>query len=226
MIDKRFLDFIIQYVSTPRRELFERVLSKRTNYMSIVLENIYQSQNASAVLRSCDCFGVQSVNIIENNNEYDINPDVALGSSKWLSLRRFSELENNTEEALVTLKSEGYRIVATSPHENNVTLDAFDIEKGKFALVFGTELDGISDIVKENADEFLKIPMHGFTESFNISVSAALCMHHLSGRLHQSDLNWHLTEEEKNEIKLNWARSSVRYSELIEKEYYKRLKLP
>ncbi len=190
--------------------------------MTLVLEDIYQSQNASAVLRSCDCFGVQTVNIIENQNEYDVNPDVALGSSKWLNLRRFSDKENNTYEALQTLKSEGYRIVATSPHENDVLLDEFDVNKGKFALVFGTELNGVSEIVKGNADEFLKIPMFGFTESFNISVSAAICMHHLTHKLHQSAIDWHLNQEEINAIRLDWAMKSVKYSELVKKEYYNR----
>lgn len=224
MVDKNYLKHINQFITAERLALFERVLQFRTNYISLVLEDIYQSQNASAVLRSCDCFGVQNVNIIENRNEYDVNPDVALGSSNWLTMRRFSDKSNNSLDAIHKLKSEGYRIVATSPHENDVLLDEFDVTQGKFALVFGTELDGISDIVKENADVFMKIPMFGFTESYNISVSAALCMHRLTARLHQSGIDWQLTEEEKDELRMCWAVSCLKRPEIAERDYQKRFK--
>ena len=183
--------------------------------MTVVLEDIYQRHNASAVLRSCDCFGVQDVHIIENRNEYNISSDVAVGSDKWLNIKKYNELENNTLAAINSLKKSGYRIIATTPHTNDVTLDTFDIDKGKFAIFFGAELPGLSDIVMDNADEFLKIPMYGFTESFNISVSAALTMNTLYSRLIKSNVNWQLTEQEHDEVLLSWFKASIKSSEEI-----------
>ena len=213
---------LIQYLTgfaTPERfELFNRIIANRTRYMTVALEDIYQAHNASAVLRSCDCFGVQDVHVIENSNEYNVSPDVAVGSDKWLNLYKYNELENNTLDAINKLKKNGYRIIATTPHTDDVDLNNFDIEKGKFALFFGAELPGLSDIVMDNADEYLKIPMYGFTESFNISVSAALTMHTLYNKLINSDVKWHVSTEEKEEIILEWLKKSIKSSdELLER---------
>jgi tRNA (guanosine-2'-O-)-methyltransferase len=214
---RELIQFLSKFVTENRATLFDEILQERTKYITVALENIYQSQNASAVLRTSDCFGIQDVHIIENNNEYIINPDVTLGSSKWLNLHRYNELENNTLDAVNRLKADGYRIVATTPHTNDVNLDDFDVEKGKFALFFGTELDGLSDLVIENADEYLKIPMYGFTESFNISVSAAIILHHLTEKLKKSSINWQLSDNEKDPIKLDWLKKTIKMSsELIE----------
>jgi len=224
MIKKR-IDFFKEFLTDQRWDVFNKVIDERTRYMSVVLEDIYQSQNASAVLRTCDCFGVQDVHVIENVNQFKINPDVVLGSTKWLNLYNYNSFENNTLSTIQTLKSNGYRIVATTPHNNDVELDNFDLEKGKFALFFGSELPGLSNIVMENADEFLKIPMYGFTESFNISVSAAIILHHLTFKLRKSLIEWKLSEIEKDEILYNWIKTSVKDSDKIEKEYYRRKKM-
>jgi tRNA (guanosine-2'-O-)-methyltransferase len=122
--------------------------------------------------------------------------------------------------AIKRLKKDGYRIVATTPHLNDQELPDFDLSLGKTALVFGTELEGISEAVLKEADEFLKIPMFGFTESFNISVSAAVVMHHLTDKLRRSEINWKLTEEEKVEKKIEWIRSTLKKSELIEQRFW------
>ncbi len=216
------IKYLAENVTENRNALFDKVIEDRTKYISVVLEDIYQPHNASAVLRSCDCFGIQDVHIIENRNKYNVNPDVALGSSKWLNMYRYNEQENNTREALHKLKAQGYRIVATTPHTNDVELYDFDVTKGKAAMVFGTELTGISDIVNEEADEFVRIPMYGFTESFNISVSAALVLQHLAHQIRITNVNWQLTEEEKVDLKLNWLRATVKSATLIEQEFYKR----
>ncbi len=213
--------FLSNYITDNRRELIEKVLAERTKYITVVLENIYQPHNASAVLRSCDCFGVQDVHIIENDNEYNINPKVVMGATKWISMHKYNEAENNTRAALQKLKTEGYRIVATSPHANDVELHDFDVTKGKAAFVFGTELTGISDIVKEEADEFVRIPMYGFTESFNISVSAALVLQHLSHQIRKENVQWQLTPDEYNELKYSWLKASIRRADIIEREFYK-----
>lgn len=193
-MSKELINYLSEYITPERKELFEKVLSSRTRYLTVVLEDIYQSQNASAVLRSCDCFGIQDVHIIENRNQFKVNPDVTLGSTKWLNLHHYREKEQNTLDCINHLRNQGYRIVATSPHANDTNLEDFDLGKGKAALIFGTELTGISAVVENNADEFLKIPMFGFTESFNISVSAAITLHHLNLRLRQSDIDYLLKE--------------------------------
>lgn len=191
------ISFLQQFVTEKRANLFDRVIQNRTRYITLALEDIYQSQNASAVLRTADCFGIQDIHIIENKNEYQINPDVALGASQWLNLHKYNQAENNTLQAIQKLKQNGYRIVATTPHKNDVDLPDFDLTKGKMALFFGTELHGLSDLMIENADEYLKIPMYGFTESFNISVSAAIILHQLKEKLMLSNIDWQLSIKEK-----------------------------
>ncbi len=218
---KKLIKHLSNFVTENRFSLFNKIVQDRTRYMTLVLENIFQAHNASAVLRSCDCFGVQDVHIIENENKYTLNPDVALGSSNWLNIQRYNATENNSLAAINTLKEKGYRIIATTPHTNDISLENFDISKGKFALMFGSELPGLSKIALDNADEFLKIPMYGFTESFNISVSAAVILHHLSLKLRQSEIDFTLSQKEKDEIILNWLKQSIKKSDLIIDEFLK-----
>lgn len=220
---EQLVNFLSQFITPARKELFDKIVKDRTKYITLLLENIYQPHNASAVLRTADCFGLQDIHIVENDNEYEVNPDVALGASKWLNLIRYNEKENNTLDAILALKKQGYRIVATTPHTNDVDLEDFDISKGKFALLFGSELPGLSKIALDNADEFVKIPMYGFTESFNISVSAAITLHHLVWKLHNSNIKWQLNNQEIQEIKLNWLRQTIKKVDLLEKEFYSKL---
>ncbi len=221
---QKLVELLSEQITDSRNASFNKVLKDRTKYLTVVLEDIFQSHNASAVLRSCDCFGIQDVHIIENRNEYSVDNDVALGASKWLNLTKYSEEENNTRAALKNLKKQGYRIVATTPHNNDVELYDFDVTKGKTAIVFGTELSGISDVVREEADEFLRIPMYGFTESFNISVSAALVLQHLAHEIRNKNIDWNLSEEELLDTKTQWLKTTVKSSELIEREFYNRYK--
>ena len=222
-MSKELIQYLSEFVSENRRKKFDEVIRWRTRHITIALEDIYQPHNASAVLRSCDCFGIQDVHIIENKNAYSVNPDVALGSSKWLDLIKYNKEEENTLTCIKALKEKGYRVVATTPHEKDCTIGELDINS-KLCLFFGTELKGISPIVREHADEFVKIPMFGFTESFNISVSAALCLHTLVTKLHASDAKWELSEEEKEIIMLQWLRNTITKPELIEKEFRARKK--
>lgn len=220
---QQLIDHLSQFISERRLALFETVLSQRTNYMTVVLEDIFQPHNASAVLRSSECFGLQDVHIIENSNPYRINPDVALGSYKWLNIFRYNIDDENTLSAITKLKSQGYRIVATSPHKKSCNLEDFDITKGKFALLFGTELKGLSQVALNEAGEYLRIPMAGFTESLNISVTAAICIHHLTNIIRANEnVSWQLANEYRNEIKLEWLRKSIKRSDLIEKAFLER----
>lgn len=205
-------------VSERRIQRLNEVLNERTNHLSIVLEDVYQSHNFSAVLRSADIFGVQTVNFIENKHEYKISEDVAMGATQWLDLNRYQNGTNNTKACLTDLKAKGYKIVATSLHKNSVSLEELNIEK-PIALVFGTELTGITKDAEEMADEFLQLPMYGFTESFNISVCAALCMYQLTTRIRKEVPNYHLTAEEIKNIYLEWLKTSVKRSDLVVKEF-------
>lgn len=221
-MNKDLLTYLSGYLTPQRQDLFNKVLEMRTRYLTVVLEDIYQPQNASAVLRTCDCFGLQDVHIIENRNTFEVNREVSLGSSKWLSLKKYNEKEQNSLQAIKHLKAQGYRIVATTPHTNDQQLHDFDVSKGKTALVFGSELPGITNRIMNEADEFLKIPMYGFTESFNISVSAAIILHHLTLKMRQDErINWQLSDTEKDEIKLEWIRKTIKRSELIEQRFLK-----
>lgn len=217
---RALLSYLEGFITEHKRSRFDQVIKTRTRHITVVLEDIYQSQNASAVLRSCDCYGVQDVHIIENKNIYSINPDVALGSSKWLNLVKYNTDEKNTLACFNALREAGYRIVATTPNKEDKMLDELDLST-KVALVFGTELEGLSETAIEHADEFVKIPMYGFTESFNISVSAAIILHHLTEKMRRSGLGSKLTEEEMLDIRLMWARNVIKQPELYEKIFLK-----
>jgi len=214
-------DYLFGFISENKRHLFETIIRNRTRHLTVVLEDIYQPHNASAVLRSADLFGVQDVHIIENRNTWEVNPDVALGSSKWLTIKKYNQQKDNTLQCYRELRDQGYTIVATTPHKNDVMLDDLPVDR-KTALVFGTELLGLSPLAIRQADAWVKIPMYGFTESFNISVSAALSMYHLTEKLRKSDIPWQLTEKEKIEIQIEWAKKTIKKSELIVEEFYRK----
>lgn len=223
-MDKDLLAYLSGFITKERNQLFDQILRQRTRYITIALENIFQAQNASAAMRSVDCFGLQDAHVIENTNTFEVDREVAMGATKWLDVHRYSKSVENSMEAINKLRANGYRIVATTPHQGDTALEDFDLTKGKIALFFGTELSGISDVVKNEADEFLKIPMYGFTESFNISVSVSIILHHLRLKLQQSSIDWKLSAEEKANIKLEWMRRHIKSAPLIEQEYYDKLK--
>ncbi|MCK9204118.1 MAG: RNA methyltransferase [Bacteroidales bacterium] len=212
--DRELVNYLQSFVTPERYKRFLDVLKSRTRFLTIVLEDIYQPHNASAALRSCDCFGIQDVHIIENRNKYEVNPDVALGSSKWLNLIHYTAPGDKTVICLNHLKQQGYRLVATSPHRNDFTPESLPLDE-KTALLFGTELSGLTPIALEMADDFIRIPMVGFTESLNISVSVAILLQNLTQRLWKSPASWRLQEEERNEILLQWLRQSINGSEQI-----------
>jgi tRNA (guanosine-2'-O-)-methyltransferase len=220
MSDHDLIDYLCGFVTEERLGTMRRVLEERTRYLSVVIEDIYQPHNASAVLRTCDCFGIQDVHIVENRNAYRVNPGVELGTAQWLSLHRYNGGPSNTPAAIDALRSAGYRIVATTPHTNQRSLADFDLEAGPVALLFGNELEGLSETAFNLADEHLVIPMFGFVESFNISVSAAIILHALSSRLRASPIAYHISSEERDEILLQWLRGSIGRVDALEREYH------
>lgn len=207
-----------QYFLDERVARFEQVLKQRTSHISVVLEDIFQSHNASAVLRSCECFGVQHVHFIENENIYQANPEVAMGAQKWLNIHHHNHQENNTIQTIESLKKEGYRIVATTPHTNDILLEDLDISP-KTVLLFGTEQKGLSQNALDHADAFLRIPMYGFTESFNISVSVAICLYHLTAKLRKTNIDWELSQTEYIDILFEWLKNNLKSADEIIKKW-------
>lgn len=211
---KALIEHLSAFITTQRLNRMRGALSQRTRHLSVVLEDIYQSQNASAVLRSCECFGIQDVHVIENRYQFDVNPDVVMGASKWLTVHKYRDGDDNTVTCLEALKKNGYRLIAASPHKQQYTPANLPLDR-KTALVFGTEMEGLSQTAIQLVDGFMKIPMYGFTESFNISVSVAVSMYHLSDRLRNSSYKWELPEEEATALFFEWLCKSVRNPEQI-----------
>ncbi|MDR1416215.1 MAG: RNA methyltransferase [Prevotellaceae bacterium] len=199
-----------------RVEQLQRVLAERTRYVTVCLEDIFQPQNASAVLRSCDAFGVQDVHVVEQRNRFALYHDVALGSEKWLTLHRYGKQHKEpVSAAIANLRKSGYRLVATTPHEGSIPVDELDLKKGKVALMFGAEYTGLSSAAMSAADELVTVPMRGFVESLNLSVCAAVVLHLLSQKLRLQNIAWQLNSQEKDELLLAWLKKSVRSSEKI-----------
>ena len=220
-MNKDLIEYLKEFISEARWQRINEVLDKRIERLTVVLEDIYQPHNASAVLRSCDGFGIQDVHVIENNNEFDASSEVTIGADQWLSIHRYNKPKtDNVSACFSSLKEKGYQIVATTPHENDHNLDELDISKPT-ALVFGTELDGVTEQVLELADIFVKIPMSGFSESFNISVSAAICLYDTSTRLRNSvpRADWALSEERREELLLEWVKQSIKAGDQLAEKW-------
>jgi tRNA (guanosine-2'-O-)-methyltransferase len=218
--DKMVLEHLSQFVSEHKKDFINRVLHVRTRRITIVLEDIFQSQNASAAVRTCECMGIQDIHIVEQRAKYDINPRVLKGANKWMNLHRyFDRSVNNTKACFDQLRNDGYKILVADPADDGISIHDIDVSESKLALVFGNELRGVSKYGLEHADHKIKIPMYGFTESLNISVSVAICLNTLITKLHGGPANWYLSENEQNILKLAWYRKIVRRSDLIEQEF-------
>lgn len=217
-MDQVLYDYLKTFLTDRRLNLFERILAQRTRHFTVVTEDVYQLHNTSAVMRTCDVFGVQDLHVVEEIRGKRIDKEIAMGAQKWVDLHRSSSIKDSLKE----LKEQGYQIVATTPHKNATLLHDFDVSK-KSAFFFGTEKDGLSDYVLNNADATLKIPMYGFTESLNISVSAAIILQDVVTRLHQSEGNWQLTEDEKQALSFQWMKNTIKNPDEIIERYYKDL---
>lgn len=212
---QELLHYLEGFITENRKEGFLRVLQNRTKHFTIAMEDVYQLHNTSAVMRSCEVFGIQELNVIEQKFGKRIDTEIAMGAQKWVDVFRYNSVQSCMDE----MRAKGYQIIATTPHDDSCLLHEFDITKPA-ALFFGTERDGLSQEVLDQADGFLKIPMVGYTESLNISVSAAIIIQDITTRLRrQSAINWHLTEEEIWEKRLDWTRKSIKDIEFIERKY-------
>jgi tRNA (guanosine-2'-O-)-methyltransferase len=212
---KELIAYLSAHVTPHKLQKMNEIIQHRTKHVTVLLEDLFQQHNASAIVRSVECFGVQDLHVVQQRFKFSINTGVAMGSSKWISIHDYP----NVQDAYIRLKDSGYRIVATTPHTNACYLEELPLDK-KLVLVFGTENVGLSPWALEHADEFVKIPMVGFTESFNVSVSAALCLYQITSKLRQSSIAWQLNEQERIEVYLNWLRRSIRGSGEYERLFW------
>lgn len=218
-IDKREIrEQVIHYLTTflteERNARMVEVLSNRTRHLTVVIEDLYQTQNISAVMRTCECVGIQDIHIIEGENEFSIHSAISMGADKWLNRFHYPVGENHLVSAINGLKEKGYSIVATLPGDDSCFMEDLPIEK-PIALLFGTELKGLTREAIDLADRTVKIPMYGFTTSFNISNSVAILSTYLIEKLRKSTLNWKLSEEEKECLHLEWLQKSIKTPDLI-----------
>jgi len=201
--------YLKQFVTESRRDKIEQLARERTRYVTPVLEDPYHAHNISAVLRTVECLGAHDVHIIEERNPYSVTNGVAKGAGKWLNLHRYGNAgQNNTAACLQQLRNDGYRIVATAPTTNAYTPETLPIDN-KMALIFGTEIVGLTEESFNYADMTLAIPMYGFTQSFNISVSSAMCMYTVMQRVRNSEHAWQLSQAERLDVELSWLRSTI-----------------
>lgn len=211
------IEQLLAYVTENKREKMQAVLAQRTRYITVVLEDLFQEHNASAALRTCDIFGIQDVHVVEGRYTFKAVPTIAMGSSKWVDVHSYTSIT----DSITALKKQGYRIVATTPHTDCYDLPNLPLDQ-KTAFIFGSEQTGLSQSALAQADTFVKIPMYGFVESFNVSVSVALCLYDTVQRLHTSALSWKLSEEEKQDLLLKWIRQISKTAALLEKEIIKK----
>lgn len=222
--DQDLLDYLGRFITEHKKGVIEQVLSKRTKYLTVVLEDIFKPHNASAVIRTCDCFGLQDIHVIEKTNQYKVNPFVTRGASQWVDLHKYFQAgKNSVETCFDTLRKNGYKIYGTSPASTSISI--YDLQPTeKLALVFGNEHEGISEDVKAKADGLVHIPMLGFTDSYNISVAASIFLYDLVKKADSLNIpDFYLSEKEKNMLRMKWYRSIVKNSEIHEKVFRKNL---
>lgn len=213
-----YLAFLEGFLTENRKTKFHEILANRTLHFTVAIEDVFQLHNTSAVMRSCEVFGIQELHVIQEKFGKTIDSEIAMGAQKWVDIYSY---ESN-QKCISTLKNKGYQIIATSPHSSSCFLENFDISN-KTAFFFGTERDGLSDEIIEQADGFLTIPMVGFTESLNISVSAAIVLQQLSQRLRSSSINWKLSDEEIFLKRIDWCKKTIKDIDRIEKRFLEEL---
>lgn len=223
LLRNQVTDYLRQFVTDERQARLTEILENRTRHITVVLEDLFQTQNISAVLRTCDCYGIQDVHVIKNRNEFEVHKDISMGADKWLSIHQYPHSEHNVKDCIDRLHEQGYWVAATLPDEQKLTIFDLPVER-KTAFLFGTELTGLSDEAIKYADGNVLIPMYGFTESFNISNSAAIILSHFSERMRHSEANWGLTPDEKEELYFEWLQKSVKNPDGLIEYYMKNVK--
>lgn len=158
-----------------RLNRFVKILGQRQKYLTVVLENIHDAHNVSAILRTADSVGIDKIYLVYNQETFPrISRISSASAKKWVELEKFKSIEECYEK----LKKEKYRIYTTHMSEvrKNYSLYELDLTK-RVALVFGNEHRGLSDEAVRLSDRNFLIPMKGMVQSLNVSVSAAVCLY-------------------------------------------------
>lgn len=205
----RFIDYFSEHLTPNKLALFDKAIAERTRHVVAVVENVYAEQNASAILRTVECLGLQDFFVIEEYNKFKVPKKIASGAAKWVNMHRYNKQEHNARYIVDDLKAKGYKIVCTSPALQTLTPYNIDIND-KLAVFFGEEEPGLSLEMMQLADAHMHIPMYGFTESLNVSVSAGIILSTLVQRLKTSDLAWQLSLEEQADLKLSWMCGAIK----------------
>ena len=209
------LEALSGVASDERADRIDEVLNQRLGSIVLCMEELYDPHNGAAVLRTADAMGIQNIHFVSGaKGSFSAEKTVTIGAHKWLSVEHSDSLMGT----LSSLKNAGYISCATSPR-GTVDLGEIDVSR-PMALWFGNERDGISNILEEHVDVCAKIPMFGFSESFNLSVSAALCLQELCKRRRQF-LNQpgDLSEFVKTSLRALWLAKGVRGAEKIIERY-------
>ena len=214
-MNSRLYELLAEHLTENKRKLYDTVLQDRTRHVTLIMEDLYQAQNTSAIQRSAESFGIQDLHVIENKHVFSHHRRISKGSADWLTMHRYNEpTNNNTETCINALKQQGYQVVVTALHEKTISLHEVDLSR-KTAVLMGTELTGASESAMRMADVYMKIPTVGFTESLNVSVASAIVMQHLTHRMRLENRPWQLSEEEKLNLKIEWAKRSIYWSKYI-----------
>ena len=208
--NQEIYDYLQQFLTNERLSKIEHFSKESSDFVLPVMEDVYQFRNAAAIVRSVEACGFHHVVALEEENVFNPNLKVTKGAETWVQVEKMP----NNLDSLKEIKSRGYRILAVSPEKNATMLPDYEV-KEPIALVFGTELEGVSDEILDFADETLAIPMFGFTKSFNVSVAAAICMYELKQKLIKSGIEYKLSDEKLLELKIRWAKNSIKSSEQI-----------
>lgn len=219
---RKLADYLYSYLTGSRRNTFERVLARRTSHITVVAEDTHQEHNASALIRTCDCFGIQNMHIIEQEHVFRIARGMTKGAEKWVDLHFYTGADP-VAECTAALRSAGYRIVATTPDPNGIPLPEFDA-RTKSAILFGREKEGLSRALLAEADTAIHIPMFGFSESFNVSVSAAIILHSITTQLQTAgDTSWKLDAGTLLEKRIEWSLKTIQNSRYIFEDFLRKI---
>ena len=196
------------FLTPERLEKISRVVDQRSEFFIPVLENLYDRGNVSAVMRSCEAFGFYKMHIIQENEAFKESKRVTQGAEKWLEINQWQE----TRDCLKTLKKAGYKVFTTSLSEEALSFTNLCFDQ-KTAVVLGNEKEGVSEKAKELSDGNVLLPMQGFTQSFNISVAAALCS--FAAKMKDPKV---IDETEKKRLKALYVLKTLNWSDKALKE--------
>ena len=214
MNNQKIFQHLQQFLTDERLEKINHFAPESSDFVLPVIEDVFQFRNAAAIVRSVEACGFHKIIAMESEHEFNPNLRVTKGAETWVEVEK---LPHNLD-SLREIKNRGYKILAVSPENNATMLSDYDL-KEPVALVFGTEAAGVSEEILDFADETLAIPMYGFTQSFNVSVAAAICVYELKQKLLRSNLDYKLSEEKLWEMKVRWAMNSIKSGEQILANY-------